>query len=89
MNTLEELLGYNQNSLVKSIIPVVILIIGFWIAKFLSRAVEYLMINRDSSKSLASLMRSLVLEISITLIIVSVISKLGVQMNVINDKNND
>ena len=67
MKELEKMLGINTGSLTALLIDVgiriaitlAILIIGFWIAKLLSKAVVKVLKKRDTDESLISFMRSL------------------------------
>lgn len=88
MKKLEELLGVEHGSLFKSLLEIgmnlllaiTVLVIGFWLAKILSRAIERLMVKRNSDKSLTSFMRSLVSGMIKTLVIVTAITQLGIEM---------
>ena len=88
MKKLEELLGLDPGSLLKTILEIgmnlllaiTVLVIGFWLAKVLSRAVEKVMVRRNSDKSLTSFMRSLVSGLVKTLVIVTAITQLGIEM---------
>jgi len=88
MKKLEELLGLDSGSLLKTILEIgmnlllaiTVLVIGFWLAKVLSRAVEKVMVKRNSDKSLTSFMRSLVSGLVKTLVIVTAITQLGIEM---------
>lgn len=88
MKKLEELLGLDPGSLLKTILEIgmnlllaiTVLVIGFWLAKVLSRGVEKVMIKRNSDKSLTSFMRSLISGLVKTLVIVTAITQLGIEM---------
>lgn len=88
MKKIEELLGLDHGSLFKSLLEIgmnlalaiAVLVIGFWLAKVLSRGVERLMIKRNSDKSLTSFMRSLISGMIKTLVIVTAITQLGIEM---------
>lgn len=88
MNKIEELLGLDSGAIFKSLISIglniaiaiAILVIGFWLAKMLSRAVERLMIRGNTDKSLIGFIRSLVSGLIKTLVIVTAITQVGIEM---------
>jgi len=85
---LEKMMGLDGGSIVKTLVEiginlimaVAILVIGFWLAKVLSRAVERVMKKSNSDYSLVSFIRSLVAGIIKVLVIVTAITQLGVEM---------
>lgn len=88
MKKLEELLGIDAGSISKILIElainlslaIAVLVIGFWLAKVLSRGVERIMKKSNSDHSLVSFIRSLVAGIIKVLVIVTAITQLGVEM---------
>lgn len=88
MNKIEELLGLDSGAIFKSLmsiglnlaIAIAIIVIGFWLAKILSRAVERLMIRGNTDKSLIGFIRSLVSGLIKTLVIVTAITQVGIEM---------
>jgi len=88
MKKLEELLGVDAGAITKMLIEiginigiaVAILLIGFWLAKILSRGVERVMKKSNSDHSLVSFIRSLVSGIIKVLVIVTAITQLGIEM---------
>lgn len=64
----------------KIIIATVILIIGFWISKMLSKATKNVLVRRASDANLVSFLSSLVSGLVKTLVIVTAITQLGIEM---------
>lgn len=61
-------------------IAIVVLIVGFWLAKFLSKAMKRVLIKRETDPSLVSFLTSLVSMLLKTLTVVTAITQLGVEM---------
>ena len=88
MNQVEDWLGIKQDKIVGILIDlgfrialaIAILVIGFWIAKAMGRAVERILISRKADQSLIGFMRSLTSIGLKALVIVTAISQLGVEM---------
>jgi small conductance mechanosensitive channel len=88
MNQMEDWLGIKQDKIVGILIDlgfrialaIAILVIGFWIAKAMGRAVERILISRKADQSLIGFMRSLTSIGLKALVIVTAISQLGVEM---------
>ena len=88
MQKLEEMLGMRAGDLgdvlwnigMRLFTALAILIIGFWLAKMLSRAIERLMKKRKTDESLIGFMRSLTSIGIKTLVVVTAITQLGVEM---------
>ena len=88
MKELEKMLGINTGSLTALLIDVgiriaitlAILIIGFWIAKVLSKAVVKVLKKRGADDSLVSFMRSLTSIGLKVLVLITAMSQLGVEM---------
>lgn len=88
MKKLEELLGVDAGAISKVLleiainlgIAIAVLLIGFWLAKVLSRGVERVMKKSNSDHSLVSFIRSLVSGIIKVLVIITAITQLGVEM---------
>lgn len=88
MNQVEDWLGIKQNKIVGILIDlgfrialaIAILVIGFWIAKAMGRAVERILISRKADQSLIGFMRSLTSIGLKALVVVTAISQLGVEM---------
>ncbi|MFT6983306.1 MAG: small conductance mechanosensitive channel [Crocinitomicaceae bacterium] len=88
MKKIEGMLGMNTGSLsallidigIRIAITLAILIIGFWIAKVLSKAVVKVLIKRDTDESLVSFLRSLTSIGLKVLVLITAMSQLGVEM---------
>ncbi|MFT6922269.1 MAG: small conductance mechanosensitive channel [Crocinitomicaceae bacterium] len=88
MKELEKMLGMNTGSLsamfidigIRIAITLAVLIIGFWIAKVLSKAVVKVLKKRDTDESLISFMRSLTSIGLKVLVLITAMSQLGVEM---------
>ncbi|MDA9169192.1 mechanosensitive ion channel [Crocinitomicaceae bacterium] len=88
MNQVEDWLGIKQDKIVGILIDlgfrialaIAILVIGFWIAKAMGRAVERILISRKADQSLIGFMRSLTSIGLKALVVVTAISQLGVEM---------
>lgn len=88
MNQVEDWLGIKQDKIVGILIDlgfrialaIAILVIGFWIAKAMGRAVERILISRKVDQSLIGFMRSLTSIGLKALVVVTAISQLGVEM---------
>lgn len=88
MNKLEELLGLHSGDISKTLIEIginlvvaiAIIVIGFWLAKILSRGIERVMRKSNSDQSLISFIRSLTNGIIRVLVIITAITQLGVEM---------
>ena len=88
MKELEKMLGMNTGSLsallidvgIRIAITLAILIIGFWIAKVLSKAVVKVLKKRGADDSLVSFMRSLTSIGLKVLVLITAMSQLGVEM---------
>jgi small conductance mechanosensitive channel len=88
MNQMEDWLGIKQDKIVGILIDlgfrialaIAILVIGFWIAKAMGRAVERILISRKADQSLIGFMRSLTSIGLKALVVVTAISQLGVEM---------
>jgi small conductance mechanosensitive channel len=88
MNQVEDWLGIKQNKIVgilidlgfRIVLAIAILVIGFWIAKAMGRAVERILISRKADQSLIGFMRSLTSIGLKALVVVTAISQLGVEM---------
>lgn len=88
MEKLENWLGLKSGKIidvlvtigVRLLIATLILIIGFWVAKMLSRAVERLLKVRNTDPSLIGFLRSLVNIGLRILVIITAITQLGVEM---------
>jgi small conductance mechanosensitive channel len=84
----EDWLGIKQDKIVGILIDlgfrialaIAILVIGFWIAKAMGRAVERILISRKADQSLIGFMRSLTSIGLKALVVVTAISQLGVEM---------
>jgi small conductance mechanosensitive channel len=61
-------------------IAIVVLIIGFWLARILSRALKKVLIRRETDESLVTFLSSLTSILIKTLVIVTAITQLGVEM---------
>ena len=67
MNEIENWLGIEQDKIValfielglQIVLAAIILVVGFWIAKFMGRTVERILIARKADQSLVGFMRSL------------------------------
>ena len=88
MNQVEDWLGIKQDKIVGILIDlgfrialaIAILVIGFWIAKAMGRAVERILISRKADQSLIGFMRSLTSIGLKALVIVTAISQLWVEI---------
>ena len=88
MKELEKMLGMNTGSLsallidvgIRIAITLAILIIGFWIAKVVSKAVVKVLKKRGADDSLVSFMRSLTSIGLKVLVLITAMSELGVEM---------
>lgn len=88
MNQVKDWLGIKQDKIVGILIDlgfrialaIAILVIGFWIAKAMGRAVERILISRKADQSLIGFMRSLTSIGLKALVVVTAISQLGVEM---------
>jgi small conductance mechanosensitive channel len=88
MNQVEDWLGIKQDKIVgilidlgfRIVLAIAILVIGFWIAKAMGRAVERILISRKADQSLIGFMRSLTSIGLKALVVVTAISQLGVEM---------
>jgi small conductance mechanosensitive channel len=88
MKELEKMLGMNTGSLsallidvgIRIAITLAILIIGFWIAKVVSKAVVKVLKKRGADDSLVSFMRSLTSIGLKVLVLITAMSQLGVEM---------
>jgi small conductance mechanosensitive channel len=88
MNQMEDWLGIKQDKIVgilidlgfRIVLAIAILVIGFWIAKAMGRAVERILISRKADQSLIGFMRSLTSIGLKALVVVTAISQLGVEM---------
>lgn len=88
MDKIEELLGLKAGTITEQlvaigtnlVIAIIVLIIGFWLANKLGRGVAKLMEKRNSDRSLITFLQSLVTILIKTLVIVTAITQLGVEM---------
>lgn len=88
MNKIEEVLGLSPGTISKNLvdigvnlaIAIAILIIGFWMANMLSKGIRRVMQRRESDANLTSFISSLVAGLIKTLIIVTAITQLGIEM---------
>jgi small conductance mechanosensitive channel len=88
MNKIEQLLGLDAGAVLKVLlscsinllVAIVILITGFWLAKFLARTAERIMLKGNTEKSLIGFIRSLISGVIKVLVIVTAITQLGVEM---------
>ena len=88
MHKLEELLGMRSGELgdvlwnigVKIAIAIAVLIIGFWLAKLMAKAVVRLLKKRNTDESLIGFMRSLTSMGIKTLVVITAITQLGIEM---------
>lgn len=88
MSKIESWLGIESGNLVDFLliigaqigIAVVVLIVGFWLAKFLGKGMKRVLIKRDTDLSLVTFLTSLVTILVKTLTIVTAITQLGVEM---------
>lgn len=88
MNTIEEWLGIESGSISKLLldigarlaITVVILVVGFWLAKQLSKGFKKVLARRDTDESLTTFLTSLSSIGLKVLVIISAITQLGVEM---------
>ncbi len=88
MNKLEEMMGLKPGELgdllwnigIKIGIALAVLIVGFWLAKMMSKGVERLLKKRKADESLIGFMRSLTSIGIKTLVVVTAITQLGVEM---------
>lgn len=88
MNKIEELLGMKSGQLTAKIveiginiaIAVAVLFIGFWVAKALSKGVRKVMERKNTDPSLVGFISSLVSALIKTLVVVTAITQLGVEM---------
>lgn len=88
MNKIEELLGMKSGQLTAKIvdiginiaIAIAVLFIGFWVAKALSKGVRKVMERKNTDPSLVGFISSLVSALIKTLVVVTAITQLGVEM---------
>lgn len=88
MNKIEQFLGLHSGDISKTLIEIginllvaiIIIFVGFWLAKVLSRGLERVMKKSNSDQSLISFIRSLTNGIIRVLVIVTAITQLGVEM---------
>lgn len=88
MNKIEELLGLKSGTITDNlisigtnlVIAILVLFIGFWLANKLGRGVAKLMEKRNSDRSLITFLQSLVTILIKTLVIVTAITQLGIEM---------
>lgn len=88
MNKIEEFLGWKSGDMsqvlinigIKLAIALSILIIGFWVAKYVGKAVRRLLTIRNTDESLIGFLSSLVTVILKVLVLVSAVTQLGVEM---------
>lgn len=88
MEKLEAILGMEQGTLLKTLVEmginlataIAILVVGFWLAKLLSRTVRKVMKRRESDGNLTGFISSLVSGLIKTLVIVTAITQLGIEM---------
>lgn len=88
MNKIEEFLGWKSGDMaqvlinigIKLAIALTILIVGFWIAKYVGKAVRRLLTIRNTDESLIGFLSSLVTVILKVLVLVSAVTQLGVEM---------
>ena len=88
MNKIEEMLGMKSGELtdvlvgigIKIAIALAVLIIGFWVAKMMSKAVRKILTKRQSDESLVGFLSSLTSVLIKTLVVVTAITQLGVEM---------
>lgn len=88
MNKIEEFLGMNTGSMTHLLLDLAIrigialgvLIVGFWVAKMMSKAVVKILRARKTDESLIGFMRSLTSALIKILIVVTAISQLGIEM---------
>ena len=76
----EEMMSGMVQMAMKLAVAIVILIIGFWVAKMAARAVRKLLAKREADKSLITFMSSLVTIAIKILTIITAITQLGVEM---------
>lgn len=84
----EEYFGYTQNELldigidigISLLIAVVVLIVGFRLAKFFSRMTVRILEKRESDQGLVTFMKSLVSGLIKVLTVITVFSQLGIEM---------
>lgn len=88
MENIERIFGINAEQIMAAImdlalrlaLSVVILVIGFWLAKVLSRSVERLLLKKQADVSLVGFLRSLTSVSLKVLVIITAITQLGVEM---------
>jgi small conductance mechanosensitive channel len=88
MEELEKMMGMEPGSLaeillnigLKIAIALVVLIVGFWIAKVMAKAVKKILTKRNTDASLVGFLSSLTSMLLKTLVVVTAVSKLGVEM---------
>ena len=88
MNKIEEFLGLKSGELTsmlidvgtKILIAVVVLILGIWLAKILSRGLKRVLEKRNTDPSLTIFLSSLISILLKTLVVVTAITQLGVEM---------
>lgn len=88
MNKIEQIFGLKSGDFSKVLLEIginialafLILVIGFWLAKMLSRGVERIMMRSNSDKSLTSFIRSLISGLVRVLVIITAITQLGIEM---------
>lgn len=88
MNKVEELLGMQSGELTgvivsfatKLAIAIVVILVGFWVAKKASSMLEKMLKKKDTDKSLISFLSSMISIIVKALTVVTAISQLGIEM---------
>lgn len=88
MNKVEELLGMQSGELTgvivsfatKLAIAIVVILVGFWVAKKASSMLEKILKKKDTDKSLISFLSSMISIIVKALTVVTAISQLGIEM---------
>lgn len=88
MNRIEEMLGMKSGEMtgvlvsigVKIAIALAVLIIGFWLAKMMSKAVRKVLTKRETDASLVGFLASLTGALIKTLVVITAITQLGVEM---------
>lgn len=78
--TIDELIQITTQYGMRLISAVILLVIGFWLAGFLSRTVRKIMMKREVDGSLVGFITSLISALIKTLVIVTAISQLGIEM---------
>lgn len=88
MDKIEQFLGITHKELIGIIVDIasriaiaaIILIVGFWLAKILAKGVVRILKRRNTDESLVGFLRSLTSILIKTLVVVTAITQLGVEM---------